>query len=182
MVNKFPKYIRDMICPLINSTMKKKKLIKNYFLSLRLNTELFAVPVSQVLEVLEKQEITNVPHLPSYIKGMMNFRGEILPVIEAREKFNMPLRPEEDKYVIIVLELEVDGSPMMIGLMVDQVKDVLSFEPTDIKTVPEVGSNYNTDFLEGMIKLEDHFIMVLRMDRVFSQEEISILTESQATV
>lgn len=148
---------------------------KQSFLSFKLDDEIFAISVYKVLEVLEKQKITKVPNVPDYIKGVINFRGDILPVIETRLKFNMPERKANDAYVIIVLELEIDGKHIVLGAIADGVKDVLDIPEAQIKQVPEMGNRYNAQFLAGMIKIDDGFIMILDIDKVFSVKDLDIL-------
>jgi purine-binding chemotaxis protein CheW len=147
---------------------------KSYYLSFKLDKEIFAVSVYKVLEVLQKQNVTQVPKAPEYIRGVINFRGEILPVVETRTKFNMPEREEDGKYVIIVLDLQINGHKLILGAMADGVKDVLEIKEEDIKDVPEMGSNYNTEFMEGMLKVDEGFIMVLDIDKVFSVEDVAL--------
>lgn len=156
--------------------MKNKH--KKVFLSFRLGKETFAVSVKKVLEVLQKQHITEVPDVPEYIKGVINFRGDILPICDARLKFNMNGQTDEEKHVVIVLDLENNQQRLRIGAIADGVKDVISIEETDIKPVPEMGLKYNADFLSGMIKSGDGFIMVLNVDKVFTTDEVEFLKKT----
>lgn len=148
------------------------------FLSFQLEDETFAVNVHKVLEVLEKQHITKVPNAPHYIKGVINFRGEVIPVIESRDKFNMSPRVNNDKIVIIVLDVKKKGNNIMVAAIADQVRDVLEIKPDQIAEVPEMGSNYNTEFITGMVKVDDGFMMILDIDKIFSEEEINLLNVS----
>lgn len=150
---------------------------KEAYLSFRLENEVFAVKVQKVLEVLEIQKITPVPRTAEYVRGVINFRGEILPVIDTRMKFNMPEVEDTDKTVIIVFELKLNDKRLILGAVADGVKDVLSIRTLDIKDVPEMGSNYNTEYVIGMIKSEEEFIMILDIDRVFSAEELITVKE-----
>lgn len=154
---------------------------KNVFLSFRLGKETFAVSVKKVLEVLQKQHITEVPEVPAYIKGVINFRGDILPICDARLKFNMEINSEEDKNVVIVLDLENNEQKMRIGAIADAVKDVISIEEIDIRPVPEMGLTYNAEFLSGMIKSGDSFIMVLNVDKVFTTDDVTLINKVAAT-
>ncbi|MBN2165332.1 MAG: chemotaxis protein CheW [Marinilabiliaceae bacterium] len=158
--------------------MKQNDQTKKHYLSIKLNDELFAIDVHKVLEVLQKQQVTNVPNVPDFIKGVINFRGEILPVIEARQKFNMPLREDEKKYVIIVLDLTTNDRKLMLGVIADGVKDVLEFADDEIKDVPDMGANYNLEFIHGMVQVNNRFLMILNVDRVFSSEEINMITNT----
>lgn len=158
--------------------MDKNKKRKNTFLSFGIGKETFAVSVSKVLEVLEKQYITEIPNVPSYIKGVINFRGNIIPVIESRTKFGLSDRPKGEKYVIIVFDLRVKDKKNVVGAIADKVNDVLSFEEKNIQQVPSLGVKYNTEFLSGMIKNGDSFTMILDIDKVFSEEEVNLMNET----
>ncbi len=151
---------------------------KNHYLSFKLDNETFAVSVFKVLEVLQQQSVTKVPKAPAYVTGVINFRGDILPVIETRTKFNMPERNKDEKNVTIILELDINGQKLMLGAIADGVRDVLEINEEDIKEVPEMGSSYNTEFLRGMLKVDSGFIMILDIDRVFSVSDVSIINET----
>lgn len=159
---------------------RTKNKHKNVFLSFRLGKETFAVSVIKVLEVLQQQHITEIPDVPPYIKGVINFRGDILPIFDARLKFNLKVQEEEEKNVIIVLDLSADDQKMRIGAIADGVRDVLAFDETEIKPVPEMGLKYNAEYISGMIKSGDGFIMILNVDKVFTTEEVSMLAKSMA--
>ena len=149
----------------------------NTYLSFIVCNELFAVNVTKVLEVLQKQHITKVPNVPQYIKGIINFRGEVVPVFESRVKFNLPERDDNDNYVVIVLDLEGSGESVRIGALVDKVKDVINIDDNEIKPVPKMSTEFNSDFLKGIYKLRDSFVLLLDIDKVFSTSEIVKLQE-----
>lgn len=152
----------------------------NTFLSFIVCGELYAVNVTKVLEVLEKQNITRVPNAPDYIKGIINFRGDVVPVFESRKKFNLPVRADEESFVIIVLDLSHEADMFRIGAIVDKVKDVISIDDQEIKPVPPMSKEFNTEFLEGIVKMGDNFIMLLDVEKVFTGEELSVLKEANA--
>jgi purine-binding chemotaxis protein CheW len=154
---------------------RTKNKHKNVFLSFRLGKETFAVSVIKVLEVLQQQHITEVPDVPNFIKGVINFRGDILPIFDARLKFNLKVNDKEEKNVIIVLDLSFENQKMRIGAIADGVKDVIAFDDSEIKPVPDMGLKYNAEFLSGMIKSGESFIMILNVDKVFSADEVKIL-------
>lgn len=159
---------------------RTKNKHKNVFLSFRLGKETFAVSVIKVLEVLQQQHITEIPDVPSYIKGVINFRGDILPIFDARMKFNLRVDDNEEKNVIIVLDLTSENQKMRIGAIADGVKDVLAFDESEIKPVPEMGLRYNAEFISGMIKSGESFIMILNVDKVFTAEEVKFLNNTAA--
>ncbi len=150
----------------------------NTYLSFIVCDELFAVNVDKVLEVLQKQRITKVPSAPEYIKGIINFRGEVVPVFESRTKFNLPDREEQDSFVVIVLDLSNDNEEFRIGAIVDRVKDVINIESAEIKPVPHMSKDFNSDFLEGIYKQHDEFIMLLDVEKVFTSNEINELKQT----
>lgn len=157
--------------------MQKTKQ-KNTFLSFRIGKETFAVSVLKVLEVLQEQHITEVPNTTDFIEGVINFRGKITPVIDTRAKFNLEKREEGEKHVVIVFDILVENKKMIIGAMADSVHDVISFSEEDILAVPELGYSYNTNFLTGMLKNENSFTMILDIDKVFSVQDIDILSKT----
>ncbi len=149
---------------------------KNTFLSFQIGKEIFAISVKKVLEVLEKQHITEIPDVPDYVKGVINFRGDILPVIDTRIKFKIPII-DNQHFVVIVMELSDNEKNMRVCAIVDNVQDVIAVDDTEVRPVPELGLKYKSDFLSGMIKTETSFIMILDINKVFSFEEIEMINE-----
>jgi purine-binding chemotaxis protein CheW len=140
----------------------------NTYLSFSICQELYAVTVDKVLEVLEKQPITYVPNTPEVIKGIINFRGEVVPIFETRVKFNLPVRDSELPYVIVVLDLSKDNDIYRVGAIVDKVKDVIIINDDEIKPVPTMSKDFNADFLTGIVKRESDFIMLIDVEKVFT--------------
>jgi purine-binding chemotaxis protein CheW len=150
----------------------------NTYLSFVVCDELFAVNVVNVLEVLQKQRITKVPNAPTFIKGIINFRGEIVPVFESRVKFSLPDREENHSYVVIVLDFTSGSDVFRIGAIVDKVKDVINIDDTEIKSVPKMTEKFKTDFLKGIFKLKEDFILLLDVEKVFTGEEQIAIKEA----
>ena len=151
------------------------------FLSFKLNNNIFAITVQKVLEVMEKQEITPVPNAPEYIKGVLNYRGEILTIIDLRKKFQLK-NVNEEKYVIIVLEVLLGEKKMLTGAIADRVVDVISIEASEVKEVPEMGSHFKTDFLIGMIKGRDDIVTILDIDHVFEKHDLEVVKMLQENI
>jgi len=118
-------------------------MIRTY-LSFMVCGELFAVNVNKVLEVLQKQNITQVPNAPRYIRGIINFRGEVVPVFESRIKFNLLDRTDDSPFVIIVLDLSRKDEVFRIGAIVDRVKDVISIEDSSVHPGPAMSKEFNS--------------------------------------
>ena len=154
---------------------------KNTFLSFGIHKETFAVSVKKVPEVLQKQYITKIPNTPAFIKGVINFRGNIIPAVEMRTKFGLPLRSKDEQYVIIVFDLNIDNKKIMVGAIADKVNDVIAFEDADIKPVPDLGLEYNAEFIKGMVKSGESFTMILDIDKIFSKEEVNIISKAKTT-
>ncbi len=148
------------------------------FLSFRLGDETFAANVDQVLNILEMLRITEVPRTPEYMKGIVNLRGEVLPVIDARLKFGMPAAEHTKNTCILVLEVDVNNESIKVGALVDSVVEVLEIRDSEIKPPPVINEKSKTPFIKGVIKVEDTFIIVLDINKVFTTDEITLLDES----
>jgi purine-binding chemotaxis protein CheW len=150
----------------------------NSYLTFKTGGELFAAHVSKVLNILDVGKITKVPRAPEYMLGVINLRGSVLPVIDSRNKFGMPVSEENKGKNIIVHELTIDNETVKVGSLVDEVVEVMEAEEKDIKEPPTIGSKFRTDFIKGVIPKNEDFIMILDMDKVFSTEEMNIINES----
>jgi len=149
----------------------------NSFLSFRLGDELFAANVSKVLEILEIPKITKVPRSPAFMRGVVNLRGNVLPVIDARTKFGLPSKEDTINSCILVLNIELEGKEITLGTIVDDVQEVIEIDESTIQSIPSVGAKYKTEFIDGMVKKEDQFIMILNINLLFSTNEASILQD-----
>jgi purine-binding chemotaxis protein CheW len=148
---------------------------KQTFLTFLLGKEFFAVNVKMVLEVLEKQNITKVPKTPEHILGIINFRGEILPVTDTRLKFNLPPHNLDDKNYVIVYDLSTENNKYVIAATADAVKDVIEIAENEIKPVPEMGISYNTKFISGVVRRNNDFILLLDIEKIFSLSDIEAM-------
>ena len=157
--------------------MESSTLVSCSYLTFRLSDELFAANVSKVLEILEIPKITKVPRSPAYMRGVINLRGSVLPVIDARSKFGLANTTDTINSCVIVLNITIGDQSIVVGTVVDAVQEVMEIAESDIQAAPSVGSRYRAEFIQGMVKLNEQFIMVLDLDKVFSSEETSILQE-----
>jgi len=149
---------------------------KQTLLTFEICSEQFAVNVTKVLEVLEQQQITPVPRAPQFILGIINFRGEILPVINTRQKFNVPFEAEDLKHFVIVFETFANNEKQLVAATADAVKDVIEIDISDIKPVPEMGLGYNTAFISGVVRYNERFVLLIEPDQVFSMnDKVAIL-------
>lgn len=149
----------------------------NSFLSFKLGDEEFAAHVGKVLNILEMTKITEVPKSPEYMKGVINLRGTVLPVIDTRIKFGMTPTEYTTNTCIVVMEVEIEDEQVQVGALVDSVQAVLEISDNQIQPPPSIGSKYKSEFIYGMTKFDEKFIMLLDMDKVFSSEEVVLVKE-----
>lgn len=144
----------------------------NSYLSFNLGEEEFAAHVGKVLNILEMTKITEVPKAPEYMKGVINLRGTVLPVVDTRIKFGMTPTVYTPNTCIVVMEVDMDGDVVQVGALVDSVQAVLEIDNAQIQPPPSIGSKYKSEFIYGMAKIDEKFIMLLDMEKVFSSDEI----------
>jgi purine-binding chemotaxis protein CheW len=153
-----------------------KKL--NSYLTFKLGEELFAANVGKVLNILEMTKVTKVPKAPPYMKGVINLRGSVLPLIDTKIKFDMGETEFSTNTCILVLDINMNGDSVHVGALVDSVQEVIELDESQLQPPPSIGSRYKSEFIEGMAKVAENFIMILNMDLIFSTDELSILKES----
>lgn len=146
----------------------------NQYLTFELEGEVYALPISQVREVLDFTQVTRVPRTPDYMRGVINLRGQVVPVLDLRLKFGLSATEKTVSTCIIMIEIELEGDMAVFGALADSVREVLELSPEQIMPAPKLGTTLNTDFIQGMGKQDDDvFIIILDVDRVFSSEELS---------
>lgn len=142
------------------------------YLSYNLDDEVFALEIGKVREVLEYRGVTRVPKTPDFMRGVINLRGSVVPVVDLKLKFGAgPTEASVDTCVIIV-DVNVDGRPVVLGLLADAVREVFEQDGADIEPPPRIGSWVKTRFIRGMAKRDDDFLILLDIDRVFAGDEI----------
>lgn len=151
----------------------------NSYISFMLGDEYFAINVGKVLNILQLVQITKVPTAPDYMKGVINLRGTVLPIIDIRMKFGMePIQYKRDT-VILVLNVEIANEVVNAGILVDSVKEVFELQPEEILPPPGIGAKYKSKFIDGVRKMsDDRFVMLLNIDTVFSTDELVMLQDS----
>ena len=145
------------------------------YLTFRLGDELFGVDVSKAREVLDFSEVTHVPQMPDYMLGVINLRGSVVPVINLRRKFGMADLAQTIDTCIIVIEVHIDGDILIIGTIADAVQEVLDLKESQIEPPPRLGTKLNTEFIKGMGNIDDQFLIILDIDRVFTVEELAVM-------
>lgn len=157
-------------------------VITNQYLTFKLDEELYALDIAQVREVLDFTRVTKVPRTPDFMRGVINLRGNVVPVVDLRLKFGMSKVEQTVDTCIIIVEIIVDDEPTVLGALADSVEEVLELEPRQIEPAPKIGTRLNTDFIKGMGKKEEQFIIILDIDKVFSAEELSLVNGKQLEI
>ncbi|MBI9101495.1 MAG: chemotaxis protein CheW [Spirochaetales bacterium] len=142
------------------------------FLTFSLGSESYAVKVKNVREVLEVVPITHVPGMPAFMKGVLNLRGSVVPVIDLRKKFGMTEAVKTVDTSIIIMEIENGEDTIQIGVFVDSVHAVIELLPDKIEPAPSMGINMKTGFIDGMCEYENKFLIILNINQILSTEEL----------
>ena len=150
-----------------------EELQTTQYLTFTLADEVFAVDVARVREILEMPSITKVPQVPDFMRGVINLRGCVVPVIDLRLKFSMQETAQTVNTCIIVVEVVMDGENTVLGALADSVQEVIEMEPSLIEAAPHIGTHLNTEFIKGMGKHDGRFVMILDIDKVFSSVELA---------
>ncbi len=152
--------------------------IKSY-LTFKIGEEEYGAHVSKVLNILELQKITKVPKAPDYMKGVINLRGMVLPVIDTRVKLHMSPTEYTDNTCIVVMDLDLENELIHVGALVDAVVAVREIDDDEIKPAPSIGDTYKSEFISGVVKFEETFIMILDLIKLFTSEELVDLKKRQ---
>ncbi|MDK9707250.1 MAG: chemotaxis protein CheW [Desulforhopalus sp.] len=145
------------------------------YLTFKLAEEIFAFDVAKVREILELTTITKVPQTPEFMRGVINLRGSVVPVIDLKLNFSMQRTEQTINTCIIVVEVNLRGEAIVLGVLADSVQEVVEMEPSSIEPAPKLGTKLNTEFIKGMGKVGENFVMILDIDKVFSAEELTEL-------
>lgn len=149
------------------------------YLTFKLDDEVFALDIGKVREVLDFSSITKVPRTPDFMRGVINLRGSVVPVVDLRLKFGMSKTEKTVNTCIIIVEVTVDEETTVLGALADSVQEVLDLEPGSIEPPPKIGTHLNTEFIKGMGKRNNHFIIILDIDKIFSTDELALVQATQ---
>ncbi len=151
------------------------------YLVFTLADEFYAVEVYDVREVLEYTTVTRVPKTQDFMRGVINLRGSVVPVIDLRLKFQMGETEKTIDTSIIVMEVNIDGETVTLGTLADSVQEVINLNEDQIEPAPQIGTRINTEFIRGIGKQDEQFIIILDTDRIFSEEDLTaVVTEAGA--
>ena len=144
------------------------------YMTFKLGDELFAIPVAQVREVLEITTITHVPGAPEYMRGLVNVRGKAIPVVDLRLRFGLPEGVETVNSRIVVMELDIEGETVILGGLADSVQEVIEIEPSQVQPAPRLGMRWKQEFIHGVSRRGDAFLILLDLQALFAGEEIAL--------
>jgi len=153
-------------------------IMVNSYLTFMLGNEKFAVPASTAISILEMCPITELPKMPNYLKGIINLRGKILPIIDLKLKMGMPETARTKNTCIVVVDIFVNGESVLFGAIVDAVMAVVEFSNSDIANLPSLGSKYRSEFISGVINIDESFIIILDLDSIVTLDEIIEIKEN----
>jgi purine-binding chemotaxis protein CheW len=147
------------------------------YLTFTLGGEMFAVAILNVKEIIEYGSVTEIPMMPGFIRGVINLRGAVVPVIDLSCRFGGKSTQVARRTCIVIVELQQDDQRHDLGVMVDAVSEVLEIANSEIEPPPSFGAKIRTDFISGMGKVNGSFVILLDVGRVLSVEEIALLTQ-----
>ncbi len=148
------------------------------YLTFTLDNEEYGIGILKIKEIIGMMPITTVPQTPEFVKGVINLRGKVIPVMDLRLRFGMDAIDYTERTCIIVVEIEGGGGTAQIGIVVDAVSEVLNIKGEEIEDTPTFGTKLNIDYILGMAKMEGGVKILLDIDRVLSDQEIAALEKA----
>jgi purine-binding chemotaxis protein CheW len=145
------------------------------YLTFTLGSEVFAIGILAIKEIIEYSSLTTVPMMPEYVRGVINLRGAVVPVLDLSVRFGKPASPVTKRTGIVIIEVSVAGKHQDVGVVVDAVDSVLDIPPEQIEPPPAFGARISTDFIEGMGKVNGRFVILLDVNCVLAPEEAALL-------
>ena len=153
------------------------------YLTFRIGKDEFAVPLLRVREVVAYDEPTRVPGVPDCFRGVINLRGQVVPIVDIAAKLSTTMAPISRRTCLVIIDVAWDGESTLLGVIVDEMVDVVDLHPGEIETVPSLGTRIRLDFLQGVGKCQSRLVLVLAIDKVLSAVELlaaSDLSSSEA--
>jgi len=155
--------------------MEEQPMI-NQYLTFNVGGEDYAINVGNIREVLEFQSVSKVPRMPAYMRGIINLRGSVVPVIDLKMKFELGETEKSIDTSVVVTELKIGNDDVVVGLLTDAVNEVVDIDDSDIEPTPHIGTSIDSSFIRGMGKKGDKFIIILNINKILTSGEIKELT------
>lgn len=145
------------------------------FLTFMLGGEVFAIGILAIKEIIEYSGLTTVPLMPECVRGVINLRGAVVPVMDLAARFGRPATQIGKRTAIVIVEIDADGEQQVVGVMVDAVNAVIDIAPADIEKAPQFGARIRSEFISGMGKVNGKFVILLNTDQVLSVSELEAM-------
>ncbi|MCG6140977.1 purine-binding chemotaxis protein CheW [Leptospira bourretii] len=152
------------------------------YLTFLISEELFGLGILYIKEIIEFESVTHVPMMPEYIPGVINLRGNVVPVIDLNMRFYRKKTETNRKTCIIITEIKLENEIIDVGLLVDAVNEVVDITPESIEEPPSFGSKIRLDFIQGLGKLENKFVIILKVNQILELSELQSIQESSSNV
>jgi purine-binding chemotaxis protein CheW len=152
------------------------------YLTFMLGGEVFAIGILHIKEIIEYGQLTTVPMMPAFIRGVINLRGAVVPVVDLASRFGGKPGAVTRRSCIIILEMEAGEEIQVIGVVVDAVNEVLEIAASDIEPPPSFGTKMRTDFIAGMGKVQERFVIILNVNSVLSEGDLALLEQAGRAV
>ena len=164
-----------------NALAASAAMLPSQYLTFMLAGEAYAVGILAIKEIIEHGNMTRVPMMPEFIRGVINLRGAVVPVIDLGVRFGTGATKVTRRTCIVIVEVENDAESQDVGILVDAVNEVMDIASANIEPAPDFGTRISTDFIAGMARIEDRFVIVLDPARVLSVDEMAVLAQSGAS-
>ncbi len=148
------------------------------YLTFQLAAEEYGLEILKVQEIIGMMKVTRVPKMPDYVRGVVNLRGKVIPVVDLRLKFSMESQEDTERTCIIVVQIDLAGEQVTMGIIVDEVSEVLDVAENQIEEAPSFGENVSTEFILAVGKIDEKVVMFLDIDKVLSSEDIDLIEEA----
>lgn len=164
----------------MDEQFNKDPLSHQHFLTFLLRDECFGISISSVKEIIEYDNVTPIPLMPDFVKGVLNLRGDVVPVIDLSIRFNKPATEVSKRTCIVILEILFEEQIVTIGAVVDSVSEVIEINMDNIEPAPTFGSKIRAQFILGVANVGEQFVILLRGERVLSLDEMAAIIEKVA--
>lgn len=154
---------------------------ESQYLTFTLRGEMFAIGILNIKEILEYGQLTSVPMMPDFIRGVINLRGSVVPVVDLAARFGDKSCEVTKRTCIVIIEVSTDDGRQDIGVVVDAVSEVLEIPAGEIEPAPAFGARIRTDFIQGMGKVDGRFVIILEVDKVLSVDELALVSQAGAS-
>jgi purine-binding chemotaxis protein CheW len=152
------------------------------YLTFVLGNEVFAIGILAIKEIIEYTGVTDVPMMPPYLRGVINLRGAVVPVMDLSVRFGKASNPVSKRTCIVIIEIHTEGERQDVGVVVDAVNAVLDIPRSDIEPAPAFGAHIRTDFIHGMAKVDGKFVILLEVDHILAFESLQQLAAAGEAV